>query len=224
MATVAAFYTAQSLVAPCSEAFSELLPDSRLINFVDDAFISDVIRNRGMSPELGRRMLHSFEAAELAGADYIFSTCSSIGDYIESARSVIGIPIVRIDAAMVIRAVSEASRIAVLATLETTLGPTLRLVKNHADKLGRTVQLVDGLAEGAFKALQAGDIDTHNRLILETAKKVNGGADLFLLAQGSMSPMEQPLAEATGKPILTSLRSGLGYLKEVVENGADANT
>ena len=224
MATVAAFYTAQALVGPCSETFADLLPDSRLINIVDDGFISDVISNNGMNSDLGRRLLRSFEAAEAAGADYIFSTCSSIGDYIESARQFIRIPIVRIDAAMAIKAVTQVSRVAVLATLATTLGPTVRLVQRHARRLERDVELIEGLAQGAFQALQGGDMETHNRLILETAKKLSDRAELFLLAQGSMAAMGKKLEEETGKPILTSLGSGLSYLKDVVENGADANT
>lgn len=224
MATVAAFYTAQSLVAACSRTFSELLPGSRLINIVDDSFISDVISNGGMNEALGRRLLCYFEAAQAARAEYIFSTCSSIGDFIESARRFIGIPIVRIDGAMAIDAVTAAERVAVLATLQTTLGPTVRLVRRHAERLGKEVAIVEGLAEGAFEALQAGDDATHDRLILEKALEVDEKADLYLLAQGSMSRMESPLREATGRPVLTSLRSGLAYLKEVVENGADPNT
>lgn len=221
MTTVAAFYTAQSLLAPCAKAFSELLPDVRLINVVDDGFISDVIRNGGMSVGLGRRLLHYFEGAEAAGADFIFSTCSSIGDFIEGARGFVGVPIVRIDGAMAAEAVSRAERVAVLATLSTTLGPTVRLVRRHSEQIDKRVDVVEGLADGAFAALQAGDTETHNRLILETAMRLKDRADLFLLAQGSMSPMEQPVAQGTGKPVLTSLRSGVRYLKDVITNGAD---
>lgn len=223
MATVAAFYTAQSLVAPCSKTFVELMPDNRLINIIDDSFISDVIRNDGMNVPLGTRLLHYFQAAEASGADFIFSTCSSIGDFIEGARKFVGIPIVRIDGAMAARAVSDASKIAVMATLPTTLGPTVRLVRRQAERMGKPVTVVEGLARGAFQALQAGDMETHNRLILETAKEIGGSADLFLLAQGSMSAMEEPVRAATGKPVLASLRSGIAYLKEVIENGADPN-
>jgi aspartate/glutamate racemase len=224
MATVAAFYTAHALVSPCSQTFAELLPESRLINIVDDAFIADVIRNKGMNQILAKRLFHYFEAAEATGADYIFSTCSSIGDFIESARHFVKIPIVRIDAAMAEEAVRQASRIAVLATLPTTLGPTVRLVRSHAEKQGKAVTIVEGLASGAFEALQSGDMETHNRKIVEKAVEVSGEADLFMLSQGSMSPTEAAVREKTGKPVLTSLRSGIDYLKRVVEDGANPNT
>ena len=36
------------------------------------------------------------------------------------------------------------------------------------------------------------------------AREMNEGIDVLLLAQGSMARMEQPLADALGKPVLSS--------------------
>lgn len=214
--TVAAFYTAPTLVSRITAMFADMMPGVRLVNLVDEGYIGQVIRDGCVTAASARRLLHHYWSAEEAGADYIFTTCSSIGDATEAARSFVKIPIVRIDEAMALQAVGTYRRIAVLATLPTTLGPTMRFVDLLAHRENREVVMVNGLAEGAFQALLAGDQATHNRLILETAAKLADEADVFLLAQGSMASIEVQLIAATGKPVLSSLQSGMEYLKSIV--------
>jgi len=51
---------------------------------------------------------------------------------VAAARSIIPIPIVKIDDAMTQQAIEKYSRIGVLATLASTLGPTINLLKQKA--------------------------------------------------------------------------------------------
>ncbi|RTE11504.1 aspartate/glutamate racemase family protein [Paenibacillus whitsoniae] len=218
MQTVVAIYTGQGLADPLKKVFQELLPDVRLVNIIDDSLIGDVVR-AGHVPELVNRHLNQYyRHAEELGADVILNTCSSVGDVADeaSAGGAIGVPIVRIDEWMAARAVEGYARIAVLATLPTTLEPTLRLLRRKAEEAGRTVTLVSGLAEGAFDALVGGKPEEHDRLLLETAKRAAGEADVIVLAQGSMARMEQALTEATGKPVLSSPKSGVEQVKAVL--------
>jgi hypothetical protein len=60
---------------------SEEMPNVRLINIVDDALLSDVIRER-VTPAITRRMCNFVLAAEQAGAHAILSLCSTMGDTI----------------------------------------------------------------------------------------------------------------------------------------------
>ncbi len=214
--TVAAFYTAGTLVSRCTGLFRDMMPDVRLVNIVDEGYIGQVIRDGRVTVASAKRLLHHYLAAEETGADFIFTTCSSIGDATEAARSFIRIPIVRIDEAMVRKAVGDWKRIAVLATLPTTLGPTMNYVETLAKRGGKEITMVNGLAAGAFEALSGGDLAGHNRIILETAAKLADRADGFLLAQASMAVIEGELVAATGKPVLASLLSGMEYLKSLV--------
>lgn len=218
MKTVAAVYTAQALVEPLSVVFSEELPDVRLINIVDGGLIQDIIRDGEVGVGAARRLLHCFMAAADAEADVILNTCSSVGDVVAPAARFVPCDIVRIDRPMAERAVREAARIGVLATLPTTLGPTVRLIEREAARAGRSVEVVEGLAEGAFQALTSGDPERHDELLVRTARTVAGDADLLALAQGSMARMEQQLAAATGKPVLSSPRSGVRALKALLRS------
>jgi len=220
MRTVAAVFTAQSIVESTKQLFAELVPDCRVISIIEDAMIHDVIRAGRVTPEITRRLIRYYLAAEDTGADLIFNTCSSIGDVAIMARNLVRIPLVKIDDAMAAEAVRIGTRVGVLATLETTLAPTVRLVTAQAEKAGRTVSVVEGLAKGAFEALVARQAEKHDELVTSVAERVAGQADVIVLAQGSMARMEETLAKRTGKPVLSSPRRGVLEVKETLERMA----
>jgi Asp/Glu/hydantoin racemase len=219
MRTIAAIYTGVALVKPLSDQLKEALPGFRIMNILDDSLIAEIIAEGRLTASVRRRLYSYYDAAASAGAELILNTCSSIGDAVYAAREFIPVPIVRIDEAMARRAVAEASRIAVLATLSTTLDPTISLVKRCAAEAGKTVTAISAVAEGAFPAITAGDAATHDRLIAETAKKVAEDCDVILLAQGSMARMETPLRELTGKTVYSSPRLAIETLKEMLGAG-----
>jgi Asp/Glu/hydantoin racemase len=215
-ATVVAVYTGQGLCDPLKAVFKDLLPDVRLINLIDDSLIADVNRAGRITPAVYGRLLNYYQIAEGMGADVIFNTCSSVGEVADEAQRFIGVPIVKIDDAMAARAAVSYDRIAVLATLPSTLEPTMRLIRRHAEAAGRSVEMISGLAEGAFDALVSGWPEEHDRILLETAKRAAGEADVLVLAQGSMARMEKQLAGLIGKPVLSSPRLGVLRVKETL--------
>jgi Asp/Glu/hydantoin racemase len=217
MRTVAAFFTAQAIVEPIKRLFAELVPNCRLVNIIEDAMIQDVIQAGRVTPAIARRLTRYYLAAQDTGADLIFNTCSSIGDVAVQARSLLDIPLVKIDDAMAAAAVRTGGRIGVLATLPTTLAPTVRLVKAQAEKAGRSVTIVEGLAKGAYEALVGNRPEEHDELIAAAAENVARQADVVVLAQGSMARMEEALAQRTGKPVLSSPRRGVLEAKETLE-------
>jgi Asp/Glu/hydantoin racemase len=217
MNTVAAIFTAQSIVESTKQLFAELVPGCRVISIIEDALILDVIRAGRVTPEIARRLVRYYLAAQDTGADLIFNTCSSIGDVAIMARSLVAIPLVKIDDAMAAEAVRTGARVGVLATLQTTLAPTVRLVKAQAAAAGRSVSVVEGLAQGAFEALMAKQPEKHDELVTAAAEQVARQADVIVLAQGSMARMEAALAQRTGKPVLSSPRRGVLEVKETLE-------
>lgn len=217
MKTVVAIHTAFALVESTRALFNTYLPGHRIINIADESLIQDVISHNGPTPAIRKRLMSYYYAAVDAGADVIYNSCSSVGDIAITARDYVPVPLVKIDDAMAEQAVDCFSRIAVLATLPTTLDPTIRLVQRFARGKGREIQIESGLAEGAFEAVMSGDGATHDRLILETALKLADRTDCFVLAQGSMARMESVLSEKTGKAVLSSPVPGMQSLKQVIE-------
>lgn len=218
MKTVVAIHTAMPMVEPTKELFAQHLPDVRLINIVDDSLIQDVIRFGAVTSKVKRRLLNYYFSAVDAGADVIFNTCSSVGDVAQAARDLLDIPIVKIDDAMAGEAVKRFDRIGVLATLQTTLSPTGRLLKYFSESLGKKVIITEQLADGAFEAVVSGNKQLHDELILQAAAKIKDSVEVFVLAQGSMARMEKQLVELTGKPVLSSPERGVLNVKSVLNS------
>ncbi len=218
MKTVAAIHTAMPMVEPTKALFEQHLPGVRLINIVDDSLIQDVITAGYVPDAVSKRLNQYYKAAVNAGADVIFNTCSSVGDVALESRSELEIPLVKIDDVMAREAVAKASSIGVLATLNTTLDPTVRLLEHFASVSGKNITISRGVAEGAFQAAIGGDRESHDRLIMETAMKLAEEVELFVLAQGSMARMENELTRATGKTVLSSPESGVLQVKKILES------
>ena len=217
MINVICVHTAMALVEPLTKIFAELMPEVNVNHIADSSLIKEVIANNEVTPAVRRRLLAYYNAAADAGADVVFNTCSSVGDVADYGNTYARIPVFRIDQPMAAQAVQNYDRIGVISTLPTTLDPTCRLLQNEAKKAGRTVTLVEGLADGAFAVGQSGDGETHDRLIAEAAAKIADKVDAFVLAQGSMARMEQRLSELTGKPVLSSPILGVKGLRKFLE-------
>ena len=214
MIRVVAVHTAMALVQPVTELFKEHLPEVKLNHIADDSLIQEVIASNEVTPAVRKRLFSYYHAAADAGANLIFNMCSSVGEVAEASRLFVPIPILRIDEPMAIRAVKTGKKIGVLATLQTTLAPTVALLKKKARERKQDIEIVDGLAKGAFQAVMAGNPETHDKLILEAAEKIKSKVDLFVLAQGSMARMEKQLADRTRKTVLSSPLSGVLGVKD----------
>jgi Asp/Glu/hydantoin racemase len=197
--------------------FEEITPDAELLHFVDSDVLAAVMREGGISDSSERRMAHLAQAADEAGADVIFSTCSSLGPAAGNARPLVRAPIVRIDEGMARRAVERARRIGVLATVPTTLGPTAELIERVAKESGKEIELHSRLAGGAFEALMGGDRDHHDRMVAEAASDLAPDVELLVLAQASMTRLAPDLARETGLEVLTSPRLGVEHVRRVLD-------
>jgi Asp/Glu/hydantoin racemase len=195
-----------------NDLVAELVPDAEVMHFVDSDVLAAVNREQGISSNSEARMTHLAQAAEAAGADIIFSACSSLGPAVDVAARSVQTPVVKIDEAMAMRAAGEGTCIGVLATVPTTLGPTSDLIQAKADEIGRCVKLERRLCEGAFSVLMSGDREKHDAIIIEQATDLAEKVDMIVLAQASMSRLAGVLQEKTEMTVLSSPRIGVEYL------------
>jgi hypothetical protein len=109
---------------------------------------------------------------------------------------------------------TAAGRIAVLATLPSTLGPTGRLVQRSAHEAGSPVSVSSTVVPGAAEAADAGDRTGADALIAEAVTAAAEDADVIVLAQASMAGAAQ--AAATAVPVLSSPAGGVQALLDTV--------
>jgi Asp/Glu/hydantoin racemase len=214
MKTVYAIHTGPVLVDGLRKLFLEMLPDTRLVNVVDDSLLADVRSAGSLTPAVSRRIIGYGLIAASSGADAILNCCSSVGEAADMLARMVEIPVVKIDDRMASRAVELGSRIAVMATVATTLDPTERLILRKAAESGREIQTKRYLADQAFDALLAGDTDRHDQLVRTTIEQAMDENEVVVLAQGSMARLVPLVESYSPVPVLSSPRLGIEALRE----------
>lgn len=191
------------------QLFQEIIPEAELFNIVDDSLLHDVKTHGFVTPKILGRVCDYVRAAERNGADLIFSQCSSVGKAMDLAKQLVHVPVVKIDEAMAEKAVILGRRIAVVATVKSTMSPSCELVREKAKEAGKAVEVVEYLVDGALDILmKENNRDKHNELVLSSIRKAEAECDVIVLAQGSMTVL-LPLLQGIKKPVLTSPRLGV---------------
>jgi Asp/Glu/hydantoin racemase len=153
----------------------------------------------------------------MSGADAVLVTCSSIGAGVVLGQQLFDIPVIRVDEAMAESAVRMGRRIGVMATLRTTLEPTIALLREKAAEAGVEIEIVDSLCDGAFDAVLTGDTETHDRILGEALRLDMKGVDVVILAQASMARVVQALPEGTlSMPVLSSPELAVMQARDVL--------
>ena len=215
---LAFLHTVPSLVGLFSDLAREILPgDVEIFHIADEILLKVVLAQGGLSPFIYRRVAEHVIAAEQAGANAVQITCSSISPCVDPARLMVGIPVLKIDEPMVDKAISLGRRIGVAATAPTTLKPTTELVYARAGLAGKTVDVSSLLCKGAYDALFAGDMATHDRMVRDTLKELMAHNDVVVLAQASMARVADTIPPAEQSvPILSSPRLALERARDVM--------
>ena len=81
-------------------------------------------------------------------------------------------------------AVKTYRKISVIATLETTLEHTIRLIENKATEINKQVSIKSEICQNAFHELINGNRDRHDEIVSQTIKKLACNINLLVLAQG----------------------------------------
>jgi hypothetical protein len=79
----------------------------------------------------------------------------------------------------------------------------------------KEVEVTTVLREEAFRAIQKGDAETHNAILLEEIEKLSGLVDSIVLAQLSMSALA-PHITRTRVPVYDSGTTGFGRIRQML--------
>ncbi|MEJ8842938.1 aspartate/glutamate racemase family protein [Lacibacter sp. H375] len=216
--TLGLVHTSATLVPLFADLCKKYLPNVKVFNIVDDSLIKNTIARNELTPDTSKRVVNYAASAQEAGADFILFTCSSIGPAVETATTLTGVPVLRVDQPMADKAVATGKKIGVVATLSTTLNPTSDLVRRRAAVAGKEIELKSVLCEGAFEALMSGDAATHDKKVGDALKQLANEVDVIVLAQASMARVVDTLTEAEKKvPILASPPIAMEYLATIIK-------
>ncbi len=200
------------------------IPDVAVVHLCDDTIQRDNISaGVGVIPKHNyfRFAQYAYNLQE-SGVDLILLACSTFNYAAELARPMIDIPIMQIDRAMMELAVDQGPRVGLIATLATTVPSSERLLRIVAAEKGKAVDITTVLRPEAFAAIQKGDSETHNNILLEEIAKLSGRVDSIVLAQLSMSALEPHLGK-TAVPVYNSGTTGFESIRRTLYgSGAEA--
>ena len=217
MPTLALVHTSPTLAPLFNELTARLVPDARVLHFVDESLIKNTIAAGILEKATIRRAIALIGSTFDAGADVALVTCSSIGPAVDLAAGLYDRPVLRIDRPMAEKAVATGKRIGVAATLRTTLAPTAALVRRAAAEAGRDVEIVEQLCAGAFEAVMAGDGATHDRLVADGLTRGLADVDVIVLAQASMARVLSAIPKGDlSAPVLSSPELGVERARDVL--------
>lgn len=213
--TIGFLHTAGVHVATFRRLREELAPGWQDLHVVDPALLADARRDGITAGLAGRIDARLHELAD-RGADVIVCTCSSLGGHAELRTADVGVPVLRADRPMAEAAVAAGRRIGVVATVDSTLGPTRALLGDAAARAGRAVELVDVRCPEAFALFEAGDLTAYAQTVARQARAAAPGLDVLVLAQPSAAPAAPLLADL---PILVLSSPRTAVSRAVAEAG-----
>ncbi len=199
-------------IPPIVDAFATHWPQAQLNHVLDDALSSDLARDGALTDAMHVRfeMLARYVVGN--GADAILFTCSAFAPCIDAVKRQHAIPILRPNEAMFEAALARGTQLGLVASFApsiTTMTPELHAM---AAARGATVSLSTACAAGAMSALAAGDGPEHDRLLAESAPKVQH-CDVVMLAQFSTARAAAALQARLQCPVLTSPDTAVRKLK-----------
>lgn len=213
---IALIHAVTPAMQPVRDVLERMWPQAECVNLLDDSLAPHRALDADLSPALTRRIHALADYAMQLGADGILYTCSAFGAAIESVAAQATIPVLKPNEAMFEDALALGSRVVMLVTFPTAAQSMRPEFEALASVRAPAARLQTHYVAGAADALRSGDMETHNRLIADAARGF-ADADALMLGQFSMAPAAEVVAEATGRPVLTSPSSAVRKLKVMLE-------
>ncbi|MCI8342258.1 MAG: Asp/Glu/hydantoin racemase [Firmicutes bacterium] len=195
--------------------FEKMIPEASVFNILDDSLLPEARKN-GVTDDIISKMRMYVKCAELTGADVILNQCSSVAQAVEILQKETKIPFIKIDAPMAEKAVATGEKITIIATAESTLEPSQKLVESTAVKFGKNVTVKTVLVEGALDALSEPEGEAkHNKMILNEIEKQSADCDVIVLAQASMHRVMDKVGK-TSVPVFSSPETAVLKIREML--------
>lgn len=200
---------------PFAKPFMEQNPDIEIFNIMDDSLLPDTRACDGMTPVIASRMYQYAKGAEASGADGIIVTCTSVNQATKYIRPLLNIPILNIEEPVAEMAVRKGKRIGILATLPTSPKAIGSVIEEKAREMGKEIEIVTSVANGAFDLLCRGDREGHDRMVREALYKLADETDVIAFAQISMSLLD---FEPVKVPVCMIGTSGFERIRDMMGN------
>jgi len=199
------------------ELFEKLVPEAQIYNITDDSLLGGLYEYGVPTPDMLSRFCSYAVMAEKAGADALFSQCSSYGEGVRLAKNLINIPFVQIDRPMMEEAARIGNKIALVYTTDFPITSECNLLMECAANINKKIEFVPMLAKGALKVLmEEQNVEKHDKMVMDLIDNPPSGVDCIALLPGSLYRLKDKLKDKK-VPVLLSPESGVLALRKALK-------
>jgi hypothetical protein len=203
--TIALIHASEASMAPAVAAFNDEFPGAELWHLLDNRLVSDADRAGGLTPGLHARMSTLIQYAVDGGADAVQLSCSMYGPVARDAARRQSVVVLASDQAMFDQVVALWPRqVGVLASLASAGRDSAERLAAWLEAAGHSSEIVTRVVDGAAAAASAGDLDELGRLMAADAVGLADDVDVLVLAQYSLAPALDRVADAVQVPVLSA--------------------
>lgn len=201
--SIALIHPTARVVPMLSEIAKQVMPGVETINIVDEGIPYLIYDAGGLSGPVVTRICNYARNAEEVGVEAIVLASAMYGDALDAVKASVNVPVVRIDAAMIEKAVQFGSSIGVLASQQFIMDAMLSLIRERAEALGREVTTESRLCEDAGFAFEKNDIEAYDYIVGNEASRLKNN-DIIVLADILMHRAVHMISERMHVPVLSS--------------------
>lgn len=212
---IALIHATPIAVGPIHATFARDWPEAEPIDIMDYSLSPDRAAGDGISPQLTERIAALARYGVSTGARAVLFTCSAFGSAIEAAATESPVPVLKPNEAMFQSAIRAGGRVAMIYTFPPAAASMEDEFRDEAARLNPDARLTSILAPGAIKAVRAGDIATHNRLVAEAAEGL-AGFDAITLAHFSTTHALEAVWAVTDIPVFASPPAAVARLRSLL--------
>lgn len=198
-------HSTRLVVDPVHQVVASQCPDVEIIHIVDEGILKVLFELGEINARITDWLDRLVDSAVGTGADMAVLSCSSLSPAVNDVREKVSIPFLKIDEPMAEQAVRTSDRIGLVATNHTTPKPSTMLIEEVAQRLGKKVTVIPRVRADAFLKLNNGDIEGHDKVVVQAVEELLQETDVVLLAQISIARVKEKLDEKTKARVYSSL-------------------
>lgn len=200
---------------PTAAAFASAWPQAQIAHLSDGSLYLDRSQGTADEAEITRRIDRLIQHSAACGAQGVIFTGSFFGDSVRAVRGHVDVPVLTSFEGIIEKALTLECPICVLSTAADSTGLLADEIQQTAAERGISVQTRQQLVDGAMDALNAGDAETHNRLVLEAIRGVEPG-HAVAMAQFTMERVIQEAQALREQPVIGPASEGAIHLRNTL--------
>jgi hypothetical protein len=211
---IAVIHSTTASMPPTTAAFAAEYPAARVWNLLDDRLACDADAAGHVTTPLRNRMVNLIGHGVDGGAAAVLMACSMYGSAQAFAANLWSTPVFTSDGDMMdALAAVRPQRVAVLASLKASAVDSHARLAAHLNGSGVSCEVVGVFCEDAAGAASVGDHGGLVKALADGMRSLEGPFDALCIAQYSLSPAHDELADLTGISVFSPPRAAAAAIR-----------